>query len=129
MGNLGHTPELRTTKNGKITTTVSVATKDRWVNKHTQQTTERTIWHKVVFWDGMANTIAKHTATGDKIWVRGELSIREYVDNDNIKRQRVEVIARNLKLISTKRTSSHDDSEVALNSTDYVEDIGDIADE
>ena len=129
MGNLGSKPELRTSKTGKKSTLISIATKERWIDKHTLEPQERLLWHKVILWDGLAETVVKHTDKGSKLWVRGELTIRTYVDKGGFQRQRVEVIGRTIKLISPNKNIEKEEDEVFFDSTDYVEDIGEISDE
>lgn len=130
MGNIGSKPILHTSKTGKKRTLISIATKERWIDKHTLEPQERLLWHKVILWDGLAETVVKYTDKGSKIWVRGELTIRTYVDKGGIQRQRVEVIGRTIKLISPSRHGQVDEGEeLAFESTDYLEEVGDLSDE
>ena len=83
----------------------------------------------MILWDGLAETVVKYTDKGSKLWVRGELTIRTYVDKGGLQRQRVEVVGRTIKLISPNKNTKKEEDEAIFDSTDYIEEVGDISDE
>lgn len=129
MGNIGSKPTLNVSKTGKKSTLISIVTKEKWIDKHTLEPRESLLWHKVILWDTLAQTVVKYTDKGTKIWVRGELKIRSYVDKEGVRRQRVEVVGRSIKLISTHRSILQKEEEAIFDSTDYVDEVGEISDE
>ncbi|WP_432787005.1 Single-stranded DNA-binding protein [Oligella sp. MSHR50489EDL] len=113
MGYLGDKPELRYLNNGRVTTEISIATNEFWIDRHTGEKRARTTWHKVILWDKKAEVIANYMDKGDRLWVRGDLRVRSYMDKDGINRQVHEVHAREIKIIQTKRPAEdiNDDTE------------------
>jgi len=72
-GNLGGTPDLRITPNGKTVCTVSVAsTPSRKVAEGQYEDLE-TIWFKVTCWDSLAENVAHSLQKGDRVVVHGYL--------------------------------------------------------
>lgn len=123
MGNLGNKPELRHLNNGRVTTDVSIATNDYWIDRHTGEKRSRTTWHKVILWDKKAEVVCTYMDRGDRLWVRGDVRMRAYVDKEGINRQVHEVHAKEIKLIQTKQPTDE------MNGTDNGDEVNNDYDE
>ena len=73
VGNLGADPENRTSQTGNAITNISVATSETWKDKSTGQQQERTEWHRVVFFNRLAEIAAEYLRKGSKVYVEGSL--------------------------------------------------------
>ncbi len=99
IGNLGNEPQISTLSNGKIVAKISVATTESWKDASgTRQ--ERTEWHQVVFFDGLAEIASKYLQKGAKVFVGGSLRTEKYIDKNGIERSAVKVIGRELTMLS-----------------------------
>lgn len=90
-GNLGHTPELKKTRNGTSVVSGSIAY-NRTVNgaKVTQ-------WYNFKAFNGTAELIARSFSKGDRIGLIGSLDSREYTDRDGNKRTAVEILVSSIE--------------------------------
>lgn len=93
VGNLGRDPELRQTSNGGAVCEFSLATTDRWFDKASNSTKERTEWHRVIVWGRQGENVAKYLRKGSSAYVEGKLQTREWQDKDGNKRYTTEVVA------------------------------------
>ncbi len=97
VGRLGRDPELRTTRNGKVVASMSVATSrsrkvdDGWI--------EMTEWHKVIAWEKTAERAARDLKKGSPVVVGGELRYNSWVDDQGVKRHKAEIWANDLSYL------------------------------
>ena len=91
VGNLGQDPEVRSTQNG-IVTRISLATTDSWKDKQTGQKQERTEWHRVVFFNRLAEIVGDFTNKGARIYVEGSLRTSKWQDKDGNDRYTTEIV-------------------------------------
>ena len=104
IGNLGQDPELRSTPTQRSVITISLATTDSYKDKD-GEFKEITDWHKIVFWDSMAETVGKYLKKGSKIYVEGRLKTRSYEDSNGVTRYVTEVIANSMLMLDSKGSS------------------------
>ncbi|MEL0083761.1 MAG: single-stranded DNA-binding protein, partial [Gammaproteobacteria bacterium] len=57
VGNLGKDPEIRYSASGAAIANITVATSDNWKDKQTGEKQERTEWHRVVFFNRLAEVV------------------------------------------------------------------------
>lgn len=95
IGNLTRDVDLRTTPSGKSVANFSVATNRVWtdVSGQKQQDTE---FHNVVVWGKMAELCNQYLAKGRLVLVEGRIKTRSWVDSNEQKRTKTEVIAENI---------------------------------
>jgi len=98
VGNLGQDPELKYTTSGKATTTLSLATSEKWVGKDGQMQ-EKTEWHRVVLWDKMAENGAKYLRKGSTVLFVGKNATRSWEDQQGVKKYTTEIIAKDMKFL------------------------------
>ena len=73
VGNVGADPEVRSLESGVKTARVRIATTERLYNRQTNETTEQTEWHTVVFWRGLADVVDRYVRKGSQIYVEGSI--------------------------------------------------------
>lgn len=81
LGNLGRDPEVRTTLNGDSVCNFSIATTQTWKDKNTGEKREKTEWHRIVVFRGLAEVCAKYLKKGCKVYVEGKIQTRSYEKN------------------------------------------------
>ena len=99
VGNLGADPETRYMPSGSAVTNLSVATSEQWKDKQTGEQKERTEWHKVVFFDRLAEVAAEYLRKGSQVYVEGRLQTRKWQDRDGNDRWTTEVIADEMQML------------------------------
>ena len=82
VGNLGKDPEIRYSASGAAIANITVATSDNWKDKQTGEKQERTEWHRVVFFNRLAEVVGEYLTKGSQIYVEGRLQTRKWQDKD-----------------------------------------------
>lgn len=104
IGNVGRDPEVRYLDNGVAVATLTLATTERgYTLQNGTQVPERTEWHNVVLWRGLAEVAEKYVHKGDKLYVEGKIRTRSYDDQNGVKRYVVEIFADNMEMLSAPR--------------------------
>ena len=98
IGYLGQDPEKRVTSGGHSVVTVSLATTERF-NDREGVKQERTEWHRLVFWNKLAEIIEQYCKKGTLLYVEGSIQTKEWLDKDGNKRYTTEVIARSTQIL------------------------------
>jgi single-strand DNA-binding protein len=99
VGNLGRDPEVRYTPNGSAVCNVSVATTRSWKNKESGDKAEETEWHRVVFYDRLAEIAGEYLKKGRSVYVEGRLKTRKWQDKDGAEKYTTEIIAEEMKML------------------------------
>lgn len=93
IGNLGRDPEIRSTQDGKRVANLSIATSDRWRDKHSGEQRERTEWHRVVvFNQHLVDIVERYVHKGSKIYLEGKLQTRKWTDNAGVEKYTTEIV-------------------------------------
>jgi single-strand DNA-binding protein len=93
IGNLGKDPEMRYGQDGTKFASFSVATSERWKDKNTNETKEKTEWHRViVFNERIAEVCEQYLRKGSKVYIEGQLQTRKYTDNAGVEKYTTEVV-------------------------------------
>lgn len=93
VGNLGRDPEVRTMQNGGKVCNLSVATSERWRDRNSGETQERTEWHRVVVFDEkIAEVCERYLRKGSKVFLEGQLQTRKWTDQGGQERYTTEVV-------------------------------------
>lgn len=104
IGHLGKDPEVRTLDGGTKVCQFTLATTDRgYTLQNGTQVPERTEWHNIVMWKGLAEVAEKYLHKGDKIYVEGKIRTRSYEDNKQIKRSITEIFVDNMEMLVVKQ--------------------------
>ena len=99
VGNLGRDPEVRYTPNGNAVCNVSVATTRQWKNKDSGEKQEETEWHRVVFYDRLAEIAGEYLKKGRSVYVEGRLKTRKWQDKDGKDQYTTEIIAMEMQML------------------------------
>jgi single-strand DNA-binding protein len=99
IGNLGRDPEVRYTPSGAAVCNVSVATTRNWKDKNSGDKVEETEWHRVVFYDRLAEIAGEYLKKGRSVYVEGRLKTRKWQDKDGKDTYTTEIVAENMQLL------------------------------
>jgi single-strand DNA-binding protein len=98
LGRVGKDPEVRYMPNGGAVANLSVATSERWKDKNSGEQKEETEWHRVVFYNRLAEIAGDYAKKGTLVFIEGKLKTRKWTDKDGIDRYTTEVIGSSLQL-------------------------------
>lgn len=101
VGNVGQDPETRYMPNGGAVTNVTLATSETWKDKNTGENQERTEWHRVVFYQRLAEIVAEYVKKGSKLYIEGRLQTRSW-EQDGVKRYTTEIIANEMQMLDSR---------------------------
>lgn len=99
IGNLGKDPEVRYTPNGSAVCNITVATSRQWKDKNSGEKQEETEWHRIVFFDRMAEIAGEYLKKGRPVYVEGRLKTRKWTDKDGVEKYTTEIMAENMQLL------------------------------
>ncbi|MFT4520009.1 MAG: single-strand DNA-binding protein [Halioglobus sp.] len=102
VGNLGNDPEIRYTQAGAAITNISVATSETWKDKQTGQPQERTEWHRVVFFNRLAEIAGEYLKKGSKVYVEGGLRTRKWQDKEGKDRYTTEIVGNEMQMLDSR---------------------------
>lgn len=99
VGNCGRDPEVRYLPSGQAVANVSVATSSRRKDKNTGEMVDDTQWHRVTFYDRLAEIAGEYVRKGRPIYVEGRLKYGKYTDQSGVEKNTVDIIATELQLL------------------------------
>ncbi|MAC32258.1 MAG: single-stranded DNA-binding protein [Haliea sp.] len=102
VGNLGDDPTTRYMPSGNAVTNVSLATSETWKDKQTGQPQERTEWHRLVFYNRLAEIAGEYLRKGSKIYAEGSLRTRKWQGQDGQDRYTTEIVVREMQMLDTR---------------------------
>ncbi len=107
IGNVGVDPEVRYTPNGNAVTSISLATSGVWKDKQTGNMQEKTEWHRVVFFNRLAEIVGEFVKKGTKIYIEGALRSRKWQDKSGADRYTTEIIVNEMQILDNKGNGNY----------------------
>lgn len=102
VGNMGNDPEMKYMPSGGAVTNISIATSESWKDKTTGQPQERTEWHRVVFFNKLAEIAGQYLKKGSKVYVEGALRTRKWQGQDGQDRYTTEIVASEMQMLDSR---------------------------
>ena len=102
VGNLGNDPETKFMPSGGAVTNVSIATSRAWKDKNSGQMQEHTEWHRVVFFNRLAEIAGEYLKKGSKVYLEGSLRTNKWQDKDGNDRYTTEIIANEMQMLGSR---------------------------
>ena len=99
VGNLGADPETRHMPSGGSVTNISLATSESWKDKNTGERKERTEWHRVAFFNRLAEIAGEYLCKGSQVYVEGKFRTRKWQDQQGNDRYTTEIIADEMQML------------------------------
>ncbi|MFA5644261.1 MAG: single-stranded DNA-binding protein [Patescibacteria group bacterium] len=129
IGNLTRDPEIRNTPSGQTVSSFSVATNLVWNDQNGQQQS-KTEFHNIVAWRKLGEICGQYLSKGMKVYIEGRLQTSEWNSQDGNKRQKTEIIADNMIILTPKGNNSgasypknNDNEEIVLPESDDENEI------
>jgi single-strand DNA-binding protein len=101
IGNAGRDPETRYMPSGSPVCNLPVATSEVWKDKNTGQQQERTEWHRVVFFNRLAEIVNEYIRKGSKLYIEGSLRTRSW-EQDGVTRYSTEIVANEMQMLDSR---------------------------
>lgn len=105
IGNLGRDPEVRYLDSGVAVANFPLATSERYRNKEGNYV-DRTEWHNIVMWRGLAETAGKYLKKGSTIYIEGRITTRSWDDAEGQKKYRTEIEASEMLMLDSRDANS-----------------------
>jgi len=102
IGNCGAEPETRYLPSGGAVTNIRVATSESWKDKNTGQQQERTEWHRVVFFNRLAEIAGEYLHKGSKVYIEGSLRTRKWQDKEGRDQYTTEIVANEMQMLDSR---------------------------
>jgi len=99
VGNLGADPETRYTAGGAAITNINIATSESWKDKQTGENQERTEWHRIVFFNRLAEIAGEYLRKGSQVYIEGSLRTRKWQGQDGQDKYTTEVVASEMQML------------------------------
>ncbi len=104
IGNLGRDPEVRYAPSGSAICNATVATSRQWKDKTSGERQEETEWHRVVFYDRLAEIAGEYLKKGRSVYIEGRLKTRKWTDKDNVERYTTEIVATEMQMLGSRES-------------------------
>ena len=108
VGNLGGDPEVKYLPSGGAVTNITIATSETWKDKNTGEKQERTEWHRVVFFNKLAEIAGEYLKKGSKVYVEGALRTRKWQDQSGQDRYTTEIVANEMQMLGSNSSGTSD---------------------
>ena len=102
IGRLGADPEIRYTADSKAIANANVATTDSWRDKVSGEQQERTEWHRVVFFNRLAEIVEQYLHKGSQVYIEGRLQTRKWQDREGNDRYTTEIVANDMQMLGAR---------------------------
>lgn len=99
VGNLGRDPEVRYSAEGSAICNISIATTSQWKDRTSGERREETEWHRVVFYNRLAEIAGEYLRKGRPVYVEGRLRTRKWTGQDGQERFTTEIIAEQMQML------------------------------
>ena len=105
---------------GNAVTNISVATSESWNDRETGEKQEKTEWHRVVFFNRLAEIAAQYLKKGSQVYVEGKLQTRKWEDKEGNERWTTEVVANQMQMLGDRMSNdmSNDNASSSQSSSD-----------
>ena len=102
LGNCGRDPEVRYLANGMAVANTSIATSTRRKDKNTGEVVEDTQWHRVQFWDKLAEIAGQYLKKGAPVFVEGSIKYGKFTNKDGVEQNTVDIVASSMQLLGSR---------------------------
>jgi len=106
VGNLGNDPEVKYMPSGGAVTNFSLATADSWKDKNTGERVDKTEWHRVVFFNRLAEIAGEYLKKGSQVYIEGALRTRKWQDQNGQERYTTEIVGAEMQMLGSRTGGS-----------------------
>lgn len=102
IGNLGQEPETRYMPSGSAVTNIRLATNESWKDKETGEQIDRTEWHRIAFFNRLAEIAGEYLHKGSQVYIEGRIRTRKWQDKEGQDRYTTEIIADQMQMLGSR---------------------------
>jgi single-strand DNA-binding protein len=103
LGNCGRDPEIRYLPSGQAVANISIATTSRRKDKNTGENIETTEWHRVTFFDKLAEIVGEYVKKGNPLYVEGRLKYGKFTNKDGHEQNTCDIVATEMQLLGSRQ--------------------------
>ncbi|MBP6230114.1 MAG: single-stranded DNA-binding protein [Paludibacteraceae bacterium] len=109
VGNVGKDPEVRYLENNVAVAKFSLATTEKGYKMNNGSVVpDRTEWHNIVMWRGLAEIAEKYIRKGSQVFIEGKLQNRTWDDKNGVKHYATEILCENMQMLGGKKSEGAD---------------------
>lgn len=124
VGHLGQDPEVKYMPSGGAVTNISIATTDSWKDKASGEKKENTEWHRVVFFNRLAEIVGEYLRKGSQVYIEGNLRTRKWQDQNGVDKYTTEIVAREMQMLGSRAGGSSDFNQAPQQQSGYQQQGG-----
>jgi single-strand DNA-binding protein len=109
MGNCGRDPEIRYLPSGQAVANVSIATTTRRKDKTSGENVETTEWHRITFFDRLAEIAGEYLKKGNPVYVEGRIKYGKFTNKDGVEQNTCDIVATEMQLLGSKQDALRQD--------------------
>lgn len=117
IGRLGRDPETRYLTNGDAVTNITLAVDESYKDKSGNKI-DKCEWVNITFYRKLAEIVGEYLIKGSLVYVSGKMQTRKFTDKDGIERYKTEIIASDMKMLSSKQNANSNESDPAQQRSD-----------
>lgn len=102
LGHTGKDPDVKEVAGTKVANISLATTEKGYTLQNGTQVPDRTEWHSLVFWKGLAEVVEKFVKKGSQIYIEGKIKTRQYEDKTGSKRYVTEIFVDKLELLGSR---------------------------
>ncbi len=102
LGYAGKDPEVKEVAGAKVANLSLATTEKGYTLQNGIQVPDRTEWHSLIFWKGLAEVVEKYVRKGSQIYIEGKIKTRQYEDRTGSKRYVTEIFVDKLELLGSR---------------------------
>ena len=106
VGNLGNDPEVKYMPSGGAVTNFSLATTDSWKDKTSGERVDKTEWHRVVFFNRLAEIAGEYLKKGSQVYIEGALRTRKWQDQGGQDKYTTEIVGSEMQMLGSRSGGS-----------------------
>ena len=107
IGNVGKDPDVRYIENNVCVANFTLATTERgYTTQSGVQIPDKTEWHNIVAWRGLAEVAEKYVRKGTQLYIEGKIRTRSWEDQNKIRRYTTEIYVDNMELLGRRDSQS-----------------------
>lgn len=130
IGNVGRDPEVKYYDADQAVASFTLATTERgYTLPNGTQVPDRTEWHNIVLFKGLAKVAEKYVHKGDKLYIEGQIRTRSYDDKNGVRRYITEIYGENMEMLSPKSVAATDNKPVTPENNPQVEESSEPQDD
>ena len=102
VGNCGRDPEVRYLPSGQAVASVTLATSSKRKDKTSGEMIEETQWHRITFFDRLAEIAGEYVKKGRPIYVEGRIKYGKFTNKDGVEQNTCDIIATEMQLLGSR---------------------------